>query len=194
MSTSKVTVRREAKIASIVATAWELAEADGVAGLSLHALARAVGLRQPSLYEYFDSKHALYDEMFADGNRQLQAHLAALTLPREPRRALKRYLGALASFALERPARYELMFLRHLPNFTPSDASYAIAGEVLGTFVERMTAAGVTKPDDVDCLVAMTAGLIDAQLANEPNTDRWIRHLDRLIDLLVDDAIRRSAQ
>ena len=33
----------------------------GIAGVSLHALAREVGIRQPSLYAYFDSKHALYD-------------------------------------------------------------------------------------------------------------------------------------
>ena len=41
-------------------------------------------MRQPSLYEYFDSKHALYDAMFADGNRQLLARLDALKLPRDP--------------------------------------------------------------------------------------------------------------
>jgi len=58
-------------VASIVGTAWELARAHGIAGLSLHALAREVGIRQPSLYAYFDSKNALYDAMFADGNRQL---------------------------------------------------------------------------------------------------------------------------
>ena len=38
-------------------------------------------MRQPSLYEYFDSKHALYDAMFADGNRQLLARLDQLSYP-----------------------------------------------------------------------------------------------------------------
>src|SRR2546428_7570329 len=66
----KVTLRREAKVASIVESAWQLAREHGIGGVSLHALAREVGMRQPSLYEYFDSKHALYDAMFADGNRQ----------------------------------------------------------------------------------------------------------------------------
>jgi AcrR family transcriptional regulator len=187
----KVALRREAKVQAIVATAWELAATDGVATLSLHALAKAVGMRQPSLYEYFDSKHALYDAMFADGNRQLLAHFDAVKPPREPRAALKAYLAALAEFALGQPARYELMFLRHLPGFVPSAESMAIAKQVLDRIVGWMAAAGVTRPADIDCLVAVVAGLIDAQLSNEPTTDRWTRHLDRLVDLLIDDAIRR---
>src|SRR5438132_14177970 len=90
----KVTRRREAKVASIVAAAWKLAREHGIGGVSLHALAREVGMRQPSLYEYFDSKHALYDAMFVDGNRQLLQRLDELTLPRDPRAALKRYMRA----------------------------------------------------------------------------------------------------
>src|SRR3954470_10445854 len=170
---SKVAERREAKVASLVAAAWDLAREHGIAGLSLHALARAVGMRQPSLYEYFDSKNALYDAMFADGNRQLLEHLDAQPVPRDPRSALKSCLAALATFALERPSRYEVMFLRHLPGFTPSPESYSIAQDVLGRFVTLMHGAGVTKQADVDCLVAVVAGLIDAQLSNEPTTNRW---------------------
>lgn len=189
----QVAARREAKVAAIVEKAWELADKDGVAALSLHALARAVGMRQPSLYEYFDSKNALYDAMFADGNRQLLAHLDAQRLPRDPRSALKTYLAAFASFALERPPRYELMFLRHLPGFTPTPDAYAVAQQVLGRIIALMHDAGVKRPADVDCLVAVIAGLIDAQLSNEPTTRRWVRHIDRLTDLVVDDAIARSA-
>jgi AcrR family transcriptional regulator len=190
--TDTVTLRRQAKVASIVASSWDLARENGIAGVSLHALARDVGMRQPSLYEYFDSKHALYDAMFADGNRQLLERLDALELPRDPRAALKKYLGALAAFALEDPARYELLFLRHIPGFTPSPESYALAEDVLGGAVALMSAAGVTRQGDIDCIVAMTAGLVDAQLSNDPGGSRWTRHLNRLIDLLVNDVITRS--
>src|SRR3954454_16595118 len=106
----KVTQRREAKLASIVESAWKLAREHGVAGISLHALAREVGMRQPSLYEYFDSKHALYDAMFADGNRQLLERLDATKLPRDPRNALKKYLRTFMDFAMEDAARTELLF------------------------------------------------------------------------------------
>jgi AcrR family transcriptional regulator len=188
----KVAQRREAKIASIIACAWRLARQHGIAGVSLHGLAREVGMRQPSLYEYFDSKNALYDAMFADGNRQLLDRLDQLTYPREPRAALKKWLGAFVAFALEDPARNELLFLRHVPGFVPSPESYALAEDALGRAVKLLNEAGVTEQGDIDCLVAIVAGLIEAQLSNDPGGNRWSRHLNRLVDLYVDDAINRS--
>ncbi len=194
VTADKVTRRREAKVASIVASAWKLAREHGIAGVSLHALAREVGMRQPSLYEYFDSKHALYDAMFADGNRQLLDRLDALTLPRDPRAALKKFMGAFVAFALEDPARCELLLERHVPGFTPSPESYALAEEALERAAKLMNDAGVTQQGDIDCIVAMVAGLMEAQLSNDPGGNRWTRHLNRLVDLYVDDAIKRSTR
>ncbi|MEY2421073.1 MAG: hypothetical protein QOI95_1140 [Acidimicrobiaceae bacterium] len=191
---SKVAERREAKVASIVDAAWRLAQEHGIAGVSLHALAREVGMRQPSLYEYFDSKHALYDAMFADGNRQLLDRFEALKVVREPRAALKQYLGTFVAFAVEDPARYELLFQRHVPGFVPSPESYALAEDALGRVGKLMHEAGVTAQGDIDCIIAMTAGLVEGQLSNDPGGNRWTRHLNRLIDLYVDDAILRSKQ
>lgn len=187
-----VAQRREAKVTSIVAAAWELAREHGIAGVSLHALARDVGMRQPSLYEYFDSKHALYDAMFADGNRQLLQRLDAVTLPRDPRAALKKFLAAFVAFGLVDPARYALLFERHIPGFTPSPESYTLAEEVLGRAGKVMHEAGVNQQRDIDCIIAMVAGLMEAQLSNDPGGNRWTRHLNRLVDLYVDDAITRS--
>ena len=38
----------------------------------------------------------------------------------------------------------------------------------------------------------MVAGLMDAQLSNDPDGDRWTRHLNRLVDLYVDDATQKE--
>jgi len=149
-------------------------------------------MRQPSLYEYFDSKHALYDAMFADGNRQLLERLDALTLPQDPRAALKKFMGGFVAFALEDPARYELLFERHVPGFTPSAESYALAEGALMRAAKVMNEAGVTHQGDIDCIVAIVAGLMEAQLSNDPGGSRWTRHLNGLLDLYVDDTIKRS--
>jgi AcrR family transcriptional regulator len=188
----KVAERRAAKVAAIVDAAWNLAAEHGIAGVSLHALARDVGMRQPSLYEYFDSKHALYDAMFADGNRQLIERIDALSLPRDPRAAVKKYMRTFLDFALEDPARSELLFERHVPGFTPSPDSYALAEEVLGRAGKLLKEAGVTSQGDIDCTIAMVAGLMAAQRSNDPGGTRWTRHLNRLIDLYIDDATTRS--
>jgi len=126
-----VAKRREEKIAGIVAWAWTLAQEDGIAGVSLHGLARAVGMRQPSLYVYFASKLALYDAMFADGNRQLLERLDTMTLSPEPREALKQWLHAFAASGSQDSERYQLLFHRPIPGFTPSAESYALAERYL---------------------------------------------------------------
>ncbi|MGH9170977.1 MAG: TetR/AcrR family transcriptional regulator [Acidimicrobiales bacterium] len=194
MTTGKVARRREAKTATILAAAWKLARTEGVAGLSLHGLARDLGMRQPSLYEYFGSKNALYDAMFADGNRRLLERLETTTFPREPRAALRKYLRSFTAFALEDPARCELLFERHIPGFAPSPESYALAEQALERLAKLARDAGVTDQGDIDCLVAITAGLLQAQLSNDPSGNRWIRHLNRLIDIFVEDAIARRAR
>ena len=62
--------RHEATKAEILEAAWELARTEGLAGLSLRDVARRVGMQAPSLYSYFDSKHAIYDAMFAQGAQE----------------------------------------------------------------------------------------------------------------------------
>jgi AcrR family transcriptional regulator len=187
----KVAERREARTAEIVEAAWKLAAVDGIGGFSLHGLARELGIRQPSLYEYFDSKLALYDAMFADGNRKLLAHVDALELPDDPRQAVKVFMGAFVDFAVADQARMTLLFTRSVPGFEPSTDAYAPAVEVLARSNALLRAAGMRAPTDVDCFIAMVGGLIAAQMSNEPGGNRWVRHLDRLIDMYLDDATTR---
>jgi AcrR family transcriptional regulator len=179
-------------MAEIVAAAWELARVNGIGGVSLHALAREVGIRQPSLYAYFDSKNALYDAMFADGNRQLLAQLDGLKLPRDPRAAVKVFMRAFIEFAVGDIPRCSLMFQRPIPGFEPTPESYAVAETVLSRAVAVLQSAGLERQGDVDCFIAMVGGLIDAQISNEPGGDRWTRHLDRLTDMHLDEVKRRK--
>jgi AcrR family transcriptional regulator len=182
--------RHEAKRAAIVAEAWKLARRDGLGAISLRDQAAQVDLRQPSLYAYFDSKLALFDAMFAAGNRQLLAVATALPERDDPVEALVELVEASIRFATEDPVRYELLFHRPVPGFEPSPQSYALAVEFYQVASERLRAAGATDPGDLDLFTAIVAGLCDQQVANDPGGDRWVRLSRRAMQMYLADLDR----
>jgi len=184
--------RHDAKRATIVAEAWELARRDGLAAISLRQLADRVDLRQPSLYAYFDSKLALYDAMFADGNRQLLEVIAQIPPGADPRASLVAFLETALRFSTEDVVRHQLLFQRTIPGFEPSAESYALAGEVLAAGRRRLEAVGVTDPEEVDLFTALTSGLAHQQVANDPGGDRWVRQARRAIEMFLADVDRRT--
>ncbi|WP_307796722.1 TetR/AcrR family transcriptional regulator [Williamsia soli] len=178
-------VRRAAKIATIVEEAWALSRADGLAGISLRDLADRVDLRQPSLYAYFDSKLALYDAMFADGNRQLLAYTADLTPTGNPEQDLTEFVSRIVRFSSDDVERHQLLFQRTIPGFEPSPESYAIAIEFLNRGAALLQAAGVSRAEDVDLFTALCAGLTHQQVANDPGGDRWVAQARRVVTMFL---------
>src|SRR3954467_9711624 len=74
---TSVANRRSQRREQILAAAWDIAGEQGLGAVSLHEVARRVGIRQPSLYGYVSSKLDLYDAMFAQAYEQLLARLDA---------------------------------------------------------------------------------------------------------------------
>jgi len=180
-------VRRHARTkAKILREAWKLAARDGVAGVSLGELAKRVGLRQPSLYTYFESKNQLYDELFADGNRRLWADVVERDYPEDPRAAVREFGRAMVAFCSADVARYHLLFQRHVPSFEPSPASYALAQRFLGWSRDLLSSAGIDRDEDVDVFTALIAGLADQQVANDAGGQRWLDLTDQVLEMLID--------
>src|SRR4051812_49526103 len=69
--------RRQESIEQVLDVAVAVMADQGVAGLTLGEVARRMGIRPPSLYVYFDGKHALYDALYERGWRQLVDTLRA---------------------------------------------------------------------------------------------------------------------
>jgi AcrR family transcriptional regulator len=188
--------RKEAKREEILAAAWTLAHRGGLGAISLRDLSSMVGLRQPSLYAYFDSKHALYDAMFEQGNRALLAATADLPVTDDPREAVRDFVRVLLEFSNADLVRYHLLFQRPIPGFAPSEASYKVAIEFYERGRARLAAAGVTDQSDFDLFTALIAGLADQQVANDPGGDRWIRLTDRVLTMFFAylDSTRKAAR
>jgi len=185
--TAEALERRRARTRDeILDAAWALCREQGLALLSLRELADRVGMRAPSLYSYFDSKDAIYDAMFAQGQRQFAAALVPELDPGAGREAFRRAARAFFAFCTADPVRYQLLFQRILPTFVPSETSYALAVVHLDQAGEAMRAAGVTEARHVDLWTALLTGLVDQQLSNDPGGDRWERLLDEAVDLFCD--------
>ena len=183
--------RREAKRAAILNEAWRLARQDGLAAISLRDIADAVGLRQPSLYVYFDSKLALYDAMFADGYRQLLELVGNRRYGGDPRRALSRLVADCVQFSSDDVVRHQLLFQRTIPGFEPSPESMALAHDFY-TFGQGFAeAVGVRSSAEMDVLTALISGLAHQQVANDPGGRRWVRRADQVVEMFLADVSRR---
>jgi hypothetical protein len=87
-------------------------------------------------------------------------------------------------FCTEDPARYQLMFQRTIPGFEPSPETYAIAVEALGVMHHRLATHGITDPASLDLITAVSTGLTDQQISNDPGGDRWVRLVDDAAEML----------
>jgi len=181
--------RREATRLEILEAAWTVAREKGLAELTLREVADRVGMRAPSLYSHFDSKHAIYDAMFGQAWTEcLAVSRAALTrVPPDVRGALHLAARTFFDFAVSDLPRHQLMNLRTIPGFEPSVESYAPAVATLELAREIFVRHGATAQEDLDLYVALVGGLVDSQHANDHGGDRWSRLLDRAIDMFVDN-------
>lgn len=179
--------RRAATREEIVGAAWELAREQGLAGISMRDLGARVGMRAQSVYTYFAAKDAIYDAMFRQGYRDFLDWMTA----GEPEQVddalaeMRRVAHRFFEFCVRDPERYQLLFLRTIPGFTPSAESYAVAVEALDHQRRRLAAVGITDPQAADLATAVFTGLTSQQIANEPGGERWHRLVDRAARMLL---------
>ena len=187
------TQRHEATRAEILQAAWDLARSEGLAGISFRDLAKAVGMQPPSLYSYFDSKNAIYDAMFRQGYEELESRYDLFTtIPGAA--AMKARVRGFLEFCTEDAARYQLMFQRILPDFTPSKESFAISVRSLNRLNASLAADGVISAAKRDLFTALLSGLSDQQIANDPGGDRWLRLVDDAVDMYLAHVKRTSGR
>jgi AcrR family transcriptional regulator len=169
--------RRQETIAEILAIATGLMTEEGVNGLSLAGIARRLGVQPPSLYKYFPSLMAVYDELFRRGQAE---HLAVMrramasATPGLP--ALTAGLEASGRWALANQALAQLMFWRPVPSFRPSPDAFAPSAEMVAlqrAALADAVAAGQLGPgadsDQAIHLVStMITGVVSQAMANEP--------------------------
>jgi AcrR family transcriptional regulator len=185
--------RHEATRAEILAAAWELVRAEGLAALTLRDLAAKVGMRPPSLYSYFASKNAIYDAMFLQGNLELLRRCESAPELGKPVDALRWCARTFVEFGIEDPARAQLLFLRTIPGFEPSAETYAVAKQVLALSTAQLERIGIPARF-MDLWTGVVSGLMWQQIANEPGGGRWARLVDDAVDMFLAHVKRKERQ
>ncbi len=190
--------RRQLTLTEILDHALAIMGREGVAGLSVAAVAREMAIQPPSLYKYYPSLMAIYDALFREGQ---QANLDAL---REGMADAEPGLAAVAAgmeatgrWAVANPVLAQLLFWRPIPGYVPTDDAFAPAieiAELLRAELRTAAAAGQIHPDaateqGMALLSVMHFGVLSQHLANDPGSDwergRYTSLHPRVIELFV---------
>ena len=189
---------RQETIAEILDIATDVMTEEGVNGLSLAEIARRLGVQPPSLYKYFPSLMAVYDELFRRGQAEHLTVMRQAMAGAEPGLdALTAGLEASGRWLLANRAIAQLLFWRPVPSFEPSPEALAPSVEMV--VLERAAlrdavAAGQlgleADSDEAVYLVStLITGVLSQAMANEPGLawgqGRFTSQFPKLMKLLV---------
>lgn len=133
----------------------QLAE-DGVAGISVNAIGKRMGVTGPALYRYFANRDALLTELIADGYHDLADTLerAIADVATKPAR-LRAGAHAMRDWALAAPHRYMLLYGTPVPGYEAPAHTLDAASRSMAAL---LSAAGAdTGPPEQGTLPAQVA-------------------------------------
>lgn len=132
--------------AALLEAAADLLDAEGPDALSVRRIAAAAGVAPMGVYNHFESKNGIVDALFIQGFAQLSEALDSAGQVHDPYEALRECGRRYRALALAHPMVYQIMFLRAVPGFEPSQRAIECAGTAFSKLVaavQRAMAAGV---------------------------------------------------
>jgi AcrR family transcriptional regulator len=190
---------------ALLDAAAEILESEGPDALSVRRIAAAAGVAPMGVYNHFESKNGIIEALFIQGFERLSAALKTVAEVQDPYEALREGGRRYRALALEHPMVYQLMFLRAVPGFEPSERAFVIAGDAfadLVTAVQRAMAAGVIvegEPAETAQLIwSSIDGWVSLELMGmtgfiEDQNTGFDRVCSTMLDGLSPDAVQHSA-
>ncbi|MET7762151.1 TetR/AcrR family transcriptional regulator [Streptomyces sp. NPDC005393] len=123
--------REEAKAVALT----QLAEA-GTAGISVNAIAKAMGMTGPALYRYFTGRDELLTELITDAYRDLAEATAQAVAEAAPADRFRALAHAIRDWAKEQPDRYLLIYGTPVPGYQAPPETTEIAARLMRTILD----------------------------------------------------------
>ncbi|MFI5839505.1 TetR/AcrR family transcriptional regulator [Catenuloplanes sp. NPDC051500] len=151
--------------------------AGGVAGLSLNAIAKQLGVSGPALYKYYRNRDDLLTELIIEGYDHAAHHLAetaAAVETQTPRARLHALATAYRTWSLENPHRFQLLAGTPSPTYQAPPETVDHARGVFSRFLPILGAggdwpAGATLQEQMRA--ADSPGAVDWVERNAPGAD-----------------------
>lgn len=171
---------------AVVSAAAELADRDGLDGVTLTRLASRLGIRPPSLYAHVDGLADLRARLGARGARELAAAVQVAAAGKAGRDALATVAGTYRAYAMEHPGTYAAM--QRAPD-QPGDAADA-GRELVEVLLAVLSGYGLRGDDAIHAVRGIRASLhgfvslereggFGLPLSLDGSYDRLITVLDR---------------
>ena len=178
---------------ALLASAADILESEGPDGLSVRRIAAAAGVAPMGVYNHFASKSGIIEALFVQGFERLGRAMSSLEAIEDPFGALTEGGRRYRALALAHPMAYQLMFLRAVPGFEPSDQALEIAAQAfagLVTAVERAIRAGVIAEGSPTVMAQIIWASIHGFVALELCGIGFIEDQDAGADLLCATVLR----
>jgi AcrR family transcriptional regulator len=180
----------------ILKAARDILKTGGFTALSMRALAEVVGVRAPTLYDYFENKDDVLNALFLEGINEARMYFAAMSARTPPGAARVVGIGlGYHDFAKANPELFQLIFGRVDPSYTPGEAQMNAGHELFLDFRNEVSAAvdvGDLEVTDIDQLtmilwaaihgvVSLEATGFQARCLNGPAPDMAARMLESIL-------------
>ena len=109
---------------------------EGANALTMRRIADLVGCSTTVLYTMFGNKQGLVDELYLRGFDILQQSLEAVSHPGDSEEYIYALCLAYRDFALANPTYYSIMFLKVIPEYTPSEANLKLGQSSIELLVQ----------------------------------------------------------
>jgi AcrR family transcriptional regulator len=176
--------RRQLNKDRVLQTAVELAGASGGVGeVTLTALAKALNVRVPSLYNHVDGLDGLHDDLSLLAGRMLLEKIRQATYGKTGEKSLRAMAYAYRQFAKEQPALYPLTIEAPDPD---QPERVALAQEWLQLLLLNMASLGLEDQEALHAIRAFRSvlhGFVSLEAAGGFKMDL---DLDKSFDYLID--------